>query len=229
MTDKIPFIFSMQVGTPTTYGIEDAPDEMDQVWTTGFYKSSVAGPRYLSRTNLDGDGQADTVNHGGPDKAALFYAAAHYPHWHAELARPDLPYGAFGENFTVAGLTEEDVCVGDTYTIGDVRVQVSQPRGPCWKIARRWRIADLTARVLDSGRTGWYVRVLQEGMVEAGMPLALLDRPYPQWTIARVNDTLYRHGDADAMRALADCPLLAAVVRQSLARRLARATKEKVA
>ena len=81
---------------------------------------------------------------------------------------PTFPHGGFGENFTIAGLSEQTACIGDTYQIGEARVQVSQPRGPCWKIARRWRIEDLTARVLATGRTGWYLRVLTEGPSRRG-------------------------------------------------------------
>jgi len=96
--------------------------------------------------------------------------------------------------------------------------RVSQPRGPCWKIARRWRIEDLTARVLTTGRTGWYLRVLIEGHVEAGMPIVLLDRPYPEWTIARVNEIIHHRGHPDTA-ALAACPLLNAGLRARLAKR----------
>ncbi len=173
-SEPTPTILSIQVGMPTAYGTEGAEEEMDRAWVTSFYKQPVAGPRWLGRENLVGNQQADTENHGGPDKAALCYSAAHYPRWRAEIAGFDPPHGGFGENFTIAGQSEETVCIGDTYAIGEARVQVSQPRGPCWKIERRWRLPGLTARVRETGRTGWYVRVLIEGAVEAGMPLVLL-------------------------------------------------------
>ena len=213
-----PVLCSIQVGVPTHYGSAGAANEMDRAWTTSFAKQPTAGPCWLGRENLAGNQQADTKNHGGPDKAALCYAASHYPDWRAELARPDFPHGGFGENFTIAGLCELTTCIGDTYAIGRARVQVSQPRGPCWKIARRWRIEDLTARVLASGRTGWYLRVLSEGNVEAGMMLSLLDHPYPEWTIARVNEIIRHRGHPDTA-ALAACPLLNAGLRDRLAQR----------
>ena len=218
-TDQ-PLLCSIQVGMATAYGTEAAADEMDRAWVTSFAKQPVAGRIWFGRENLAGNQQADTKNHGGPDKAALCYAAGHYPDWRAELERPDFPHGGFGENFTIAGLSEAKVCIGDTYQIGEVRAQVSQPRGPCWKIARRWRIEDLTARVLASGRTGWYLRVLTEGYVETGQSVALLDRPYPEWTIARVNGIIHHRGDPDTA-ALAVCPLLASGLRAVLARRVA--------
>ena len=207
-------LLSIQVGLPRHLGIAGAPDPMDRPWTTSFFKEPVEGPVWLGRTNLAGDGQADRKNHGGPDKAVLAYSADHYPLWRAELNRPDLPHGAFAENFTIAGLTEENVCIGDVYAIGGAQVQVSQPRQPCWKIARRWRIKDLTAQVRETGRTGWYLRVLVEGYVEAGQPVELLERTFPQWTVARASQVMnHRHEDPAAAAELAACPSLAAVWR----------------
>ncbi len=142
---------------------------------------------WLGALNLDGDGQADLDNHGGPFRAALGYGGDHYPIWREELARPDLPFGAFGENFTFSELTEETVCLGDVYVIGEARLQVTQPRQPCWKLARRWGMKDLTARVYEKGWGGWYHRVLQEGYVEAGMPVTLVERRYPQFSVFHVN------------------------------------------
>lgn len=221
-----PALLSVQVGAPRALGREGAADPMDRPWVTGFFKEPVAGPVWVGRANVAGDGQADRVNHGGPDKAVLAYAAAHYDRWRPELGLPGMPFGGFGENFTVAGLTEQTVCVGDTYRVGggDVRVQVSQPRQPCWKLGRRWRVKDLPNRVIENGRSGWYFRVLAEGPVEGGMPLELLDRPHPEWTVARANDVLYRgKSDRPATRALAECPVLSADWRSYLAARLAKA------
>jgi MOSC domain-containing protein YiiM len=218
-SDGAPVILSIQVGMPQAYGAEGAADEMDRAWETSFVKQPVSGPRWLGRENLDGNQQADTKNHGGPDKAALCYSVAHYPRWRAELPGFDPPHGGFGENFTIAGQSEETVCLGDTYAIGDVRVQVSQPRGPCWKIERRWRMPGLTARVRETGRTGWYFRVLTEGMVEAGMALALVERPCPEWSIARVNAAINNRADRESAAALAANAYLAPVVRRVMAKR----------
>ena len=95
---------------------------------------------------------------------------------------PDMPYGAFGENLTIAGLSEESVCIGDIFRIGDVTFEVSQPRQPCWKLARRWRMHELLGLVVRNGRSGWYLRVLEEGWIEAGMPVELIERPNPAWS-----------------------------------------------
>lgn len=182
---------SIQLGTPKSYGFEGAKDPHDLPWTSGFFKTPVQGRIFAGATNLLGDGQADLVNHGGIDKAVLAYGADHYPKWRAELNLPDLPHGAFGENLTIAGMTEESVCIGDILRIGPAIFEVSQPRQPCWKLARRWRMHKLTGYVVQNGRTGWYLRVQEEGWIEAGMPVDLLGRPNPEWPVARANKILH--------------------------------------
>jgi len=184
-------LLSIQIGAPQGYGSEGAADVHDQPWTTGFFKTPVEGPVFAGTTNLAGDGQADLVNHGGIDKAVLAYSADHYSKWREELNMPGMPYGAFGENLTIAGLSEESVCIGDIFRIGEATFEVSQPRQPCWKLARRWRMHELTGLVVRNGRSGWYLRVLEEGWIEAGMPVTLIERPNPDWPIARANEILY--------------------------------------
>jgi MOSC domain-containing protein YiiM len=184
-------LYSIQVGTPTSYGSDDAPDVHDKSWTTGFFKTPIEGPVFVGSTNLAGDSQADLKHHGGVDKAVLAYSADHYPKWRDELGIPNMPFGAFGENLTISGLSEAFVCIGDIFRIGQVTFEVSQPRQPCWKLARRWRMHDLVKLVVSNGRTGWYLRVLEEGWIEARMPVVLIDRPNPEWPIARANQILH--------------------------------------
>jgi MOSC domain-containing protein YiiM len=194
---------------------------MERPWTSGIVKTPVEGSVWLGRTNLAGDGQADLVNHGGIDKAVLAYAASHYPVWRNELALLELPFGAFGENLTIEGQNEWTVCIGDTFAVGEALVQVSQPRQPCWKLARRWKLKDMTARVQRSGRGGWYLRVLGEGTIQAGLSVVLRERPYPRWTVALANDLMFRRlQDRDALAALATCPLLSSSWRDTLGERL---------
>lgn len=203
----MPTLISVQVGIPRSLGTAGAADPMDRPWTSGFFKEPVSGPVMVRRLGLSGDGVADRVNHGGPDKAVLAYSADHYPGWAAELGVGPLPFGAFGENLSVGGLTEADVCVGDVWACGGAQFEVSQPRQPCWKLARRWRVKDLPARVMDSGRSGWYLRVLAEGEVEAGQPFALRQRPNPDWSIQRANRVMYfAKGDPAQSDALAQVP-----------------------
>lgn len=214
---NVSTLVSIQVGLPRQMGSERAENPLDQPWSSGFFKDPTVGPVWLGRTNLAGDGQADQKNHGGPDKAVLAYATEHYSEWRRELDRPDLPYGAFGENFAIAGLTEATVCIGDTYAVGPTLVQVSQPRQPCWKLGRRWRLEELVTRVQQTGRTGWYLRVLEEGNVEPNLPVLLLERPFPEWPVARATETmLRRQDDPGAAAELAACPLLSSTWRRTL-------------
>jgi MOSC domain-containing protein YiiM len=224
MTVESPLMLvSLQVGLTRMHGHADAAEAMDREWTSGFYKSPVSGPVWLGTTNLAGDGQADLENHGGPDKAVNAYPSEHYPGWREELQLDVLPFGAFGENFTLGGLTETTIAIGDVFEVGGAIVQVSQPRQPCWKLARRWRIKDLAARVIQTGRTGWYFRVLQGGYVAAADALQRIERPHPEWTIAAANDVMYhRREDRDVTAALSECPALSASWRAALRKRLSK-------
>jgi MOSC domain-containing protein YiiM len=203
-------LHSIQVGAPRSYGIEDAVDTHDKPWTTGFFKTRVEGPVFVGTTNLVGDGQADLKNHGGVDKAVLAYSADHYPKWREELRIPNMPCGAFGENLTIIGLSEESVYIGDIFRIGEVTFEVSQPRQPCWKLARRWRMHELTGLVVRNGRSGWYLRVMEQGWIDTQMPVTLIERPNPSWSIARANEILHhRKTDLHLTLELANVPRLA--------------------
>jgi MOSC domain-containing protein YiiM len=211
------------------HGEPGASDPLDQPWVTGFYKAPVEGPVWLGKTNLVGDGQANRRVHGGPDKAVLAYGAEHYPLWRNELQMPDLPYGAFAENFTISTLDERSVCLGDVYAVGATRVQVSQPRSPCSNITRRWKYRGLTERVGTTGRTGWYLRVLEEGEVTAGDPVELLERPEPDWTVERATSAMQRRAsdpaEAEALLAVA---ALSDAWRQTLEVRLGRTSSNRL-
>lgn len=213
-------LVSVNVGVPRVMGNADAKDWMRGQWTSAIFKNSVAGRLFLGRLNLIGDRQADLENHGGVDKAVNAYASEHYPFWKQDLAVAEMPWGAFGENFTTSGLVEANVCIGDVYDVGAAQVQVSQPRQPCWKLARKWHVKDLALRVQDNGRTGWYFRVLSEGYVEAGAKLVLVERGSAEWTIAAANEVMFRRkDDAAAARALAECPGLSEDWRCGMLRR----------
>jgi MOSC domain-containing protein YiiM len=207
-------------GTPTDYGTPDADHPFDRPWRTSFFKEPVSGSRWLSTTNVTGDAQADTRSHGGPEKAVLAYSADHYPNWKNELPELELAYGAFAENLDIEGLSEQNVCLGDTWQIGEALIQINQARLPCWKISRRWRVQDLSRQVQKSGRTGWYHRVLREGEIEAGMELLLVDRPHPEWTIARCNQLMHElKRDREQAADLAVLPELAESWRNTMNRR----------
>jgi MOSC domain-containing protein YiiM len=216
-----PLLLSIQVGMPKRRGVVGSDDPMQHPWRSGIFKAPVEGRIWLDTLNLNGDGQADLQNHGGPFRSVLGYSADHYPIWRAELQMPDLPYGAFGENFTIAGLDENAVCIGDVYSIGEVQLEVAQPRRPCWKLARRWNMKDLTVRVHAHGWGGWYHRVLREGYVEAQQPLKLIERPFPRFTITFVNALMDdKVMDGQATRELARCEALSPTWRAAFADRI---------
>jgi len=215
-------LVSLQVGRPSDH-ISELKDEQNAAWVSGIWKAPVGGRLRLGRVNLDGDVQADLKNHGGPDKAVCCYSAEHYSGWQAALGKADseFSYGAFGENFTLAGLTEETVCIGDIYTVGTARVQVSQPRMPCWKLGRRWERPSFPLEVSASGKTGYYLRVLEPGEVGAGDALALVERSLPEWTVARINQAMYvEKNDADLADEISHLLFLAEAWRRPFRRRV---------
>ena len=210
-------IHSIHAGMPRTV----VDGRTAEGWTTGFFKGPILGPVRVGLLNLDGDGQADLVNHGGPDKAINSYPIEHYPVWSLMEGLPELTPGAFGENLTTEGILESDVCIGDVFTIGDVVVQISQPRQPCWKLSRRWKLRDLALRVQESGRTGWYFRVLKEGIIGAGARMVLAERHYPEWTVSVANEVMHhRTDDMEAARRLMSCHLLTVRWRDTLRKRV---------
>jgi MOSC domain-containing protein YiiM len=221
----MPLILSIQVGQPQEYLHEGAADGQGRTWTTAFFKSPAAGGVHVGRLGLAGDRQADLLNHGGPDKAVLAYSADHYDYWRQHLGIAEIPFGGFGENLSLAGLEESGVCIGDQWRAGDVLFEVSQPRQPCWKMSRRWQIADLAAHVIRNGRSGWYLRVLAEGEIAAGMDFTLISRPHPAWTVARANRLMHHEKEnlSDAAK-LAALPELSAAWHHSLTARLTKHT-----
>lgn len=186
-------------------------------WTSSFVREEVPELE-LEREGPRGNVQVDAINHGGVDKAVLAYAAAHYPRWRVELGRDDLGWGAWGENLVVEDLDEETVCIGDRYRIGDAAVEVSQPRQPCWKLGARWAMPELARRTIETARTGWYLRVVEPGLVRAGDPVVLVARIHPDWSVARATGVFFE-GAPEERRRLAGIPVLAAAWRSSLSAR----------
>jgi len=214
-------ILSIQVGLPKVYQNADAPDDgEDRTWESGIFKHTVKGPVWLSETNLTGDGQADLVHHGGPDRALLLYSALHYPDWEVQFGYP-VPYGGFGENFTVDEVDEHQVCLGDRWATDDIEIEVSQPRLPCFKLARRLDRPGLNVEVMNNRKGGWYARALKQGNVCEGETLKLIERPNPTWTIDRCFDTfLHQKKDAVVLRELVDLPQLSELWKDRLHKRI---------
>ncbi|MBX3177662.1 MAG: MOSC domain-containing protein [Candidatus Hydrogenedentes bacterium] len=156
--------------------------------STGIFKRPVEGSVAVGREQIAGDEQADLRHHGGPDKAVYGYPWEHYATWGAALGRDDFAAGQFGENLTTEGLLETEVCIGDQLEIGSVRLEVSQPRMPCFKLGIRMKLPGFPKQFLRSGRVGFYFRVLSEGTLCAGDPIILTPSAYPRLSVSRVSD-----------------------------------------
>jgi MOSC domain-containing protein YiiM len=144
--------------------------------TTGIFKQPVEGRLALRKLNLDGDRQADLTVHGGEYKAVYCYSLAHYDYWKKELPGREWPLGSFGENFTIEGLAEESVHLGDKFSVGSAEVIVTQPRLPCYKLGVKFQSDDMVKRFLASGRMGFYVAVTREGEVGVGDEFRVIAR-----------------------------------------------------
>lgn len=205
----------MSVAKPSTqrYGQKEV--------MTGGNKRPV--PKAVLRSRgFDGDGQADLVNHGGPEKAVCVYPFDHYAHWERVLGHR-LEWGAFSENLTVSGAIETEVCIGDVFKVGDSVVQVSQPRMPCSKLAGKNGQRLLTKWVGETGYTGFYMRVLKEGPVSAGDAFERVEGQADAISVADVNDIIYgRSDDVAVIQRLANLPEFGADGRALFAERLVR-------
>ncbi len=173
---------------------------------TGAWKAPVSGPRMVRRLNIDGDGQGDLGGHGGENRAVLVYQVASYEYWANELGRDDLRPGAFGENLTVDGLPDDEVCIGDRYRIGDVVLEVTQPpRVTCYRVGMRLGEPRMAALLVSHHRPGFYCRVLAEGELAAGQEVVKISDGPQQVSVAEIDALLYLPGHpGDALeRALA--------------------------
>lgn len=209
-------LLSLRLGRVQTFGPTGQPSAID--------KRPANGRIVATKTGLVGDQQADSVHHGGIDKALHHYPFEHYAAWARELPEAAAVFttGGFGENLSTRGLTEDNVCLGDVFQVGEAIIQVSQGRNPCWKLNHRFGIADMSKRVQTSGRTGWYYRVLREGGIAPDDALSLIERPHPGWPLSKIlrvlhHDTLNR----DALQAIAALNELATGWRELAIKRLA--------
>ena len=157
-----PVLLSVNVGMP-----KDVPWHGKTVYT-GVWKQPVAGPQPVRRLNIDGDGQGDKQGHGGEQRAVLVYQVQSYAHWREHYGRDDLGYGSFGENLTVDGLPDDEVCIGDRYRIGEAEFEVTQPRVTCYRVGMRLAEPDMAALLVSHHRPGFYMRVITEGRIQAG-------------------------------------------------------------
>ena len=164
-----------------------------QTFNTGIFKKPVAGPMMMRQLDLDGDRQADLSVHGGPYKAVYAYPSEHYEFWRKEFPEMELPWGQFGENLTTEGLNEKDTHIGDVLRIGEAMVQVTQPRVPCFKLAAKFQRDDILKRFLQSGRSGFYFSVIEEGLVAAGDAIERVQEDANGISVSDINK-LFNHG-----------------------------------
>jgi ferredoxin-NADP reductase/MOSC domain-containing protein YiiM len=161
---------------------------------TGVFKDPVSGPRHVGKLNVDGDGQGDLTGHGGEQRAVFVYQIESYRHWERELGRSDFVHGQFGENFTVEGLSDDEVCIGDRYRIGTALFEVTQPRVTCYRVGIRMNDPRIPALLVSHRRPGFYFRVLEEGEVQAGDKIFKIASGQEEMTVAEVDGLLYLPG-----------------------------------
>jgi ferredoxin-NADP reductase/MOSC domain-containing protein YiiM len=163
---------------------------------TAVWKRPVEGPRLVRRLNIDGDGQGDLAGHGGEHRAVFVYQIDSYRYWQKQLGRDDFSYGQFGENFTVGGLADDQVCIGDRYRIGEAEFEVTQPRVTCYRVGIRMNDPRMPALLISHHRPGFYFRVLREGPVQAGDEIVKVAAGAEAMTVAEVDALLYLPGHA---------------------------------
>ena len=203
-------LLSVNVGLP-----QDVPWR-GRVVHTGVWKSPVSGPRMVRRLNIDGDGQGDLAGHGGEQRAVLVYQIESYRYWQSHLGRDDLEPGAFGENFTVEGMADDEVCIGDRYRLGEAEFEVTQPRVTCFRVGMRMGEPRLPSLLVAHHRPGFYLRVLTEGHVTAGDEIVRTRRGPHALSVADVDALLYLPGhDPARLTAALDVPALSPGWRES--------------
>ena len=203
-------LVSVNVGMP-----KDVPWHGKTVHT-GVWKTPVEGPVMVRRLNIDGDGQGDLAGHGGEQRAVMVYQTESYEYWQGYLGRDDLQPGEFGENFTVSGLSDRDVCIGDRYRIGEAEFEVTQPRVTCFRVGMRLGVPEMPNLLVSQHRPGFYFRVITEGLVRAGEDIVLTRRGRHELTVADVDALLYLPDrDMDLLRKIVEVPALSPGWQQS--------------
>jgi ferredoxin-NADP reductase/MOSC domain-containing protein YiiM/ferredoxin len=216
--DAVGTLLSVNVGLPK-----------DIAWSgrtvhTGVYKYPVDGPRFVRRLNVDGDGQGDLAGHGGEQRAVLVYQQAAYDFWAENLGRSDLEPGNFGENLTVDGLPDDEVCIGDRYRIGDAEFEVTQPRVTCFRVGLRLGVPQMASLLVANHRPGFYLRVISEGTIEAGDRIVKSGTGRHRLTVADVDALLYLPDrQRDRLELAVDVPALSPGWQQSFQELLAAA------
>ncbi|MGM0805189.1 MAG: MOSC domain-containing protein [Bacillota bacterium] len=200
------------------------PEEVEtqtKTFFTAYNKTPQQQPVFLHITHFEGDGVGNTKHHGGTDKAVCVYPFEHYEKWTTELnLEVPLSVPSFGENLTVRGLLEDDVCIGDLFSVGEAIVQITQPRQPCQTLASVLCRPDMIKKVVDTGRTGYYLRVIKEGLVAAGDEMLLIEKHPAHISVTESNQIKYGFlKDAKKVQRLIEVKELAESMRESLQKR----------
>src|SRR5262245_15808875 len=181
-------LLSVNVGLPSDITWQG------KVVHTAVCKTPVRGRRMVRRLNIDGDGQGDLHGHGGEQRAVFVYQIASYHYWQSQLGRSDFTYGQFGENFTVEGLSDQEVCIGDRYRIGSALFEVTQPRVTCYRVGIRMNEPQMAALLVAHGKPGFYLRVLEEGEVKAGDQIVQIAAGPERMSVSEIDALLYKPG-----------------------------------
>lgn len=201
------YIDTLLIGQPQTITDERG------TWRSTIFRTPIIEPVRLDQRGLVGDQVADTENHGTLDQAVCCHPLIHYDYWNSVYALDNdtrrMGPGSVGENWTLTDVREEEVCVGDIYLVGSARVQVSAPRYPCSKQERKVRLQGFLRQTMETLRTGWYLRVVEPGIVQAGDRLMLKDRPRPELTIQHINANMHTNFDPVYAEQLLEVPELA--------------------
>ena len=214
-------LLSVNVGLPRDVTWQD------KTVHTGIWKTPVEGPRMVRRLNIDGDGQGDLAGHGGEHRAVLVYQHDSYRYWENQLDRTGFAYGEFGENFTVDGLSDAEVCIGDRYRIGGALFEVTQPRVTCYRLGIRMNEPEMAALLVKHGRPGFYFRVLEEGEVESGDEITLVASGSERMSVSAIDALLYMPGHpSDQLERALRIPALSAGWRRSFEALLKQAGKD---
>src|SRR5262245_38836368 len=213
---RSPSLLSVNVGMPQEV------DWQGRTVYTGVFKHPVQGPRMVRRLNIDGDGQGDMAGHGGEQRAVLVYQIQSYRYWEEHFGRNDFSYGQFGENFTVDGLADEEVCIGDRYRIGEAEFEVTQPRVTCFRVGMRLGEPELPALLVSHHRPGFYMRVIREGHLRAGDQIVKTRTGPGTLSVSDTDALLYLPGrDPDMLRVAVQIPALSPGWQQSFQELLA--------
>ncbi|WP_169753434.1 MOSC domain-containing protein [Campylobacter mucosalis] len=175
------FLKAVLVGKAQDYGS----------YTSAIFKVAQSGEIYANKLGFIGDEVADTIHHGGEQKAIFANSYQNYPLWEEFLSLKNLPFGAMGENLTIDGLDENSVCVGDIHKVGSLIIQVSQPRKPCSKLSKRWNNANMGGEIFKTGLSGWYYRVLEEGSCKAGDEIKILQKDSVGLSVMQLNQLFF--------------------------------------